>query len=115
MALPKKKPQVVYWRDRIDDLFTTVHACRAWDVPSNGVFLLVTRDAIATWSGRDEIERILEVKLSRREQAASAAFGHQWRRHLTDMQFYGWDDHLAEPWTFAPWSDPSNRIWTPAA
>lgn len=111
MALPKKKPRIEYWRDRVDGMFTTVHACRAWDEPSNGVFVLVMVADCQTWTQRRQIEQLLDVKLARREQAHAEAFGHTWRRHLTAMQFWGHDDHLEGPFEFEPWP----AAWTPAA
>jgi hypothetical protein len=79
-----KVPSIDFWRTRIDGTIFAVHACRRWDRPSNGVFMLVTRDEL--WGpGRIDWMGELARRLSIRERRLFALYGRYWKDYLTEF------------------------------
>lgn len=78
----KNLPKIHYWIDRIDRDVITVHAVRGrGDRPSNGVFLLMSRDTLREKGWRSAIAE-LETKLRDREHRLANWYGRDWRNHL---------------------------------
>lgn len=85
----KNKPRINYWTTAVDRGMLAVHAVRAWDVPSNGVFILVTpheRYGVTlqgkyqppiNWAAQ------LVARLDERERIIVREYGRQARYNLT--------------------------------
>lgn len=77
-----KVPRVTIWRERIDGTASVVHAVRNWDVPSNGVFMLIVSADWQTWDNRSRLMKEITEKLQERELRLFREFGRLWRHHL---------------------------------
>ncbi len=101
----QKLPQINYWRERVThhldpvkdpngQIIYAVHACRNWDMPSNGVFLLFTwaelygpYDYRVDW--RDAVKKALEA----RERRLVREYQRRVRHHLAEY----FDDEIWVP------------------
>lgn len=88
----KPLPGVIIWYERIDGDMFALHCVRKWDLPSNGVFLLVHPGELATWDGRQAAFRTIERKLELREKRLAMWHGRRWRHHMTEYNFDGCTD-----------------------
>lgn len=103
----KAKPQVHFWHERIGWLeegepgtknyrgtaVYAVSACRAWDVPANGVFMIFLhqecRGAHTEKGYRAptvDYRRLLIEKLEARERALVNYYGREARHHLDQFE-----------------------------
>jgi hypothetical protein len=106
----KGKPQIHFWKERVGALEngppgpgyigTTIYAvsaCRDWDLPANGVFMLFMHDECHDGHGRDasgkyfyippkkDWRRLLTEKLEAREKALVNWYGRSAKHHLADF------------------------------
>ena len=96
----KSKPQVTIWFEPIDRHVIAMHAIRHWDMPSNGVFMLV----IAAEVNRRSLlrEKIAEITalLEQRERTLMAWHGRSWRHRLcdrvVDRSVYDWETFVED-------------------
>lgn len=88
-----KLPAIVFWFEPIDSVMLCGHAMRAWERPSNGVFVLIQRENYRSWDDVQGVKRILEQKLRQREAGMMKKLGqHRW--HLM-FEREGWDRAIA--------------------
>jgi hypothetical protein len=103
----EKLPRINFWKERVTgdgqhgnippgtDFVIACHACRNWDVPSNGVFLLFTWEELY---GREYSKRVdwrarLEEALKARERRLVRDYSRRVRHHLADY----YDDEIWVP------------------
>lgn len=101
----EKLPRISFWKERVTDprtvvaghpnqqIIYAVHACRNWDVPSNGVFLLFTHEELYSWDKRIAWRDQLEAALKARERRLVSEYQRRVRHHLTDY----FDDEIWVP------------------
>lgn len=93
----QKLPQIAYWKERINDhdhgnippgtdLIIACHACRNWDMPSNGVFLLFTWAELfgSPYSVRRDWKGELKAALEARERRLVRQYERRVKHHLAE-------------------------------
>ncbi len=93
--LASRFPRVHFWKEPIDGDVVAIHACRSWDEPANGVFMLFFRSEITPSFAGGRYKRapvdyaeVLHRRLLRREHAMMNYHGRLWRKYLTDFSAY---------------------------
>lgn len=88
----KPKPQIHLWVEPVEinaaaghESIYAVNACRAWDVPANGVFMLFFGHEFVGWN-RSTVAELLKRKLEARERALVNWYGRSYRHHLDQFE-----------------------------
>lgn len=86
-----QQPKVHFWIERIDRHMVAVHACRAWDTPANGIFVLFHADKLVgtrEWPGKRACYEAAENRLIQREAEIYNECGRNYRYGLADMDVW---------------------------
>ena len=89
----KDKPKIHFWMEPVEinaakDLPSVyvINACRAWEEPAMGVFMIFRSDECAGWIKRHACQDLVAKKLEAREQALINYYGRSFKKYLDQIE-----------------------------